>query len=173
MGSDESHFNISLFQLWGTSHKSVSTDHNFWRERTAEADSNRSPSAYQPNALPLGQTGSPYWKLSSNCFVLVSWGKRDGGGAGCQCPCRGSLLWTQWQLTAIGYLGPGRASIVTEMEWELRQLVPLCSVQVFRQFLSLPPAPPHPPPPPVLTVWSHIYFRTNVIHMIMIMIQWV
>ena len=24
----------------------------------AEADSNRSPSAYQPNALPLGQTGS-------------------------------------------------------------------------------------------------------------------
>ena len=39
------------------SHKTVSTDHNFWRER-AEADSNRGPSAYQPNALPLGQTGS-------------------------------------------------------------------------------------------------------------------
>ena len=35
------------------------TDHNFWREKTAEADSNRGPSAYQPNALPLGQTGSP------------------------------------------------------------------------------------------------------------------
>ena len=33
--------------------------HNFWRERRAEADSNRGPSAYQPNALPLGQTGSP------------------------------------------------------------------------------------------------------------------
>ena len=30
----------------------------FWRERRAEAVSNRSPSAYQPNALPLGQTGS-------------------------------------------------------------------------------------------------------------------
>ena len=40
------------------SHKTVSTDHNFWRERRAEADSNRGPSAYQPNALPLGQTGS-------------------------------------------------------------------------------------------------------------------
>ena len=38
--------------------KTVSTDHNFWRERRAEADSNRGPSAYQPNALPLGQTGS-------------------------------------------------------------------------------------------------------------------
>ena len=41
------------------SHKTVSTDHNFWRERRAEADSNRGPSAYQPNALPLDQTGSP------------------------------------------------------------------------------------------------------------------
>ena len=40
------------------SYKTVSTDHNFWRERRAEADSNRGPSAYQPNALPLGKTGS-------------------------------------------------------------------------------------------------------------------
>ena len=30
----------------------------FGRERRAEADLNRGPSAYQPNALPLGQTGS-------------------------------------------------------------------------------------------------------------------
>ena len=29
----------------------------FWRERRAEAVSNRGPSAYQSNALPLGQTG--------------------------------------------------------------------------------------------------------------------
>ena len=36
----------------------MSTDHIFWRERRAEADSNRGPSSYQPNALPLGQTGS-------------------------------------------------------------------------------------------------------------------
>ena len=41
------------------SHRTVSTNHNlFWRERKAEAVSNRGPSAYQPNALPLGQTGS-------------------------------------------------------------------------------------------------------------------
>ena len=38
----------------------MSTDHNFWRERRAEVDSNWGPSAYQPNALPLGQTGSHY-----------------------------------------------------------------------------------------------------------------
>ena len=42
----------------GQSHKTVSTDLNFWRDRRAEADSNRGLSAYQPNALPLGQTGS-------------------------------------------------------------------------------------------------------------------
>ena len=42
----------------GQSHKTASTDHSFWRERRAEADSNRSRSAYHPNALPLGHTGS-------------------------------------------------------------------------------------------------------------------
>ena len=36
----------------GQSHETVSTDHNFWRERRAEADSNGGSS------LPLGQTGS-------------------------------------------------------------------------------------------------------------------
>ena len=48
----------------GQSHKTVSTDHNSWTERRAEADSNRGPSAYQPNALPLGQTGS--WEDSQH-----------------------------------------------------------------------------------------------------------
>ena len=43
----------------GQSHiKTVSTDNNFSREMRAAADSNRGPSAYQPIALPLGQTGS-------------------------------------------------------------------------------------------------------------------
>ena len=36
----------------GQSQNTVFTDHNFWRERRAEADLNRSPSAYQPNSLP-------------------------------------------------------------------------------------------------------------------------
>ena len=53
MGSDESCFNVPLIVK-----DKVSTDHTFWRDRRAEADSNRGPSAYQPNALPLGQTGS-------------------------------------------------------------------------------------------------------------------
>jgi len=42
----------------GQSHKTMCTDHNFWRERRAEADLNRGPSAYQHNALPLAQTSS-------------------------------------------------------------------------------------------------------------------
>ena len=50
----------------GQTHKTLSTDHNFRRERRAEADSNRGPSAYQPNALLLGQTGShPLWSWHS------------------------------------------------------------------------------------------------------------
>ena len=49
----------------------MSTDHNFWRERRAEADSNRSPSAYQPNALPLGQTGSQDPAGVCFCFRLT------------------------------------------------------------------------------------------------------
>ena len=50
---------ISIFHnCEGQGHKTVSTDHNFWRERRAEADSNRGHSAFQPNALALGQTGS-------------------------------------------------------------------------------------------------------------------
>ena len=59
MGNDESHFifNVSV----GSDEQSQDSVHKpqpFGRERRAEAVSNRGPSAYQPNALPLGQTGS-------------------------------------------------------------------------------------------------------------------
>ena len=58
VGSDHSHFNVSLIVRDKVT-RQASTDHKFLRERTTEADSNRGPSAYQPNALPQGQTGSP------------------------------------------------------------------------------------------------------------------
>ena len=48
MGSDKSHFDVSLFVKDKVTTKTVSTDHNFGRERRAEADSNRGPSVYQP-----------------------------------------------------------------------------------------------------------------------------
>ena len=54
----------------GQSYKTVSTNNDFWRERRAEADSNRGPSAYQPNALPLGQTGALHIKGSKERCLL-------------------------------------------------------------------------------------------------------
>ena len=56
----------------GQSHKTASRDHNFWRERRAEADSNGGPSAYQPNALMLNQTGSrsPHPAQPLTCTIL-------------------------------------------------------------------------------------------------------
>ena len=39
LGNNESHFNVSLL-CEGHSHKTMSTDHSFRRERRAEADSN-------------------------------------------------------------------------------------------------------------------------------------
>ena len=65
----------------GQSHKTASTDHNFWRERSTEADSNRGPSAYQPNALPLGRTGSLHHKRlepSFNCHHLSNFTRHSG-----------------------------------------------------------------------------------------------
>ena len=53
VGSDESHFNVSLIVRDKVTRPCPQTA-TFWRERRAEAASNRGPSAYQPNALPLG-----------------------------------------------------------------------------------------------------------------------
>ena len=42
----------------GRSHKTVSTDHNFWSERRVKMDLSWGLSAYQPNASLLGQTST-------------------------------------------------------------------------------------------------------------------
>ena len=49
MGIDESNFNVSLIVTDKVTIKtSVHKPQPFWRERRAEAESNRGPSAYQP-----------------------------------------------------------------------------------------------------------------------------
>ena len=58
MGSDERHFNASLIARDKVTRQCPQTTNLFRTERRAEAESNLGPSAYQPNALPLGQTGS-------------------------------------------------------------------------------------------------------------------
>ena len=64
MGSNhESHFNVSVGSD-GQSHKTVSTIHNLFEEK-GEPKRYRTASAHQPNALPLGQTGSLYLLLFS------------------------------------------------------------------------------------------------------------
>ena len=60
VGSDESHFNVSLIVRDKVTRQCPQTRPQLPCEENGETktDSNRGPSAYQPNALPLGQTGS-------------------------------------------------------------------------------------------------------------------
>ena len=81
VGSDESHFNVSLIVRDEVTRQCLQTT-TFWRERRAEADSNRGPSAYQPTALPLGQTGwqptgkpghnTKLWRLAALLLTLTA-----------------------------------------------------------------------------------------------------
>ena len=91
----------------GQSHKTVSTDHNFWRERRAEADSNRRSSAYQPDALPLGQTGS-HPTMKQLCRLYLIGGLKAGSPSPLWCVTRSARSsgeadsrvtepWTYWQ----------------------------------------------------------------------------
>ena len=57
MGSDESHFNVSLIVRDKVTRQCPQTT-TFLKRKGAEAVSNRGPSTYQPTALALGQTGS-------------------------------------------------------------------------------------------------------------------
>ncbi len=71
IGSDESHFNVSVGSV-GQSHRTVSTSHNLFEEKgEPKRVSNRGPSAYQPNALPLGQTGSPMLGVCTATYTLL------------------------------------------------------------------------------------------------------
>ena len=63
VGSCVSHFNVS-FVVWAKSQDSVHKP-LFLKRKDSRSGSNRSPSAYQPSALPPGHTGSQsprsYW----------------------------------------------------------------------------------------------------------------
>ena len=50
----------------------MSTNQNFWWQRRAKADWNRGPSGYQPNALPLGQTGSRRAQLTTHGYIRAN-----------------------------------------------------------------------------------------------------
>ena len=70
LGSDESHFNVSVGSD-GQSHKTVSADHNHFEEK-GEPKRYRTEvfPLYQPNALPLDQTGSLARGLLTNIVCI-------------------------------------------------------------------------------------------------------
>ena len=88
MGSDESHFNVSVgsdgqshFNVSvgsdGQNHKTVYTNHNLSEEKGE-------PKRYQPNALPLGQTGSHYYYYNNHghFYGKVKHARLLGGSGG-------------------------------------------------------------------------------------------
>ena len=83
---------------------SVHKPQPFWRKRRAKAVSNRGPSAYQPNALPLGQTGfltivtvsKQTWCLTSTETIRLI---RDGEGRGYGDVGRGKVYTYRYTVT--------------------------------------------------------------------------
>ena len=67
MGSDESHFNVSL-TVRGKVKRRCPQTRTFEEKGEPKRGIEPKSSAYRPNGLPLGQTGSPM--QSSQCFFL-------------------------------------------------------------------------------------------------------
>ena len=61
MGCDESHFKVSLF--WGTKWPDSVHRPQFLKRKESRSRFEPRSLAYQPNALPLGQTGSREWNI--------------------------------------------------------------------------------------------------------------
>ena len=75
MGSDESHFNVSLTARDKVTRQCLQTT-TFLKRKESEAESSPGPSAYLPNVLPLGQTGSLkniHFVSRLNLAVMVVW----------------------------------------------------------------------------------------------------
>ena len=70
MGSDESHFNVSLTVRDKVTRQCPQTT-TFEEKGEPEADSNRGPSAYLPNALPLGQNVSRMSRFYSHLLFIL------------------------------------------------------------------------------------------------------
>ena len=71
MGSDESHFNVLLTVRDKVTRQCPQTTPVLEvKGEPTEAESNRGPSVYQPNALPLVQTGSLEKTLAKSNFIF-------------------------------------------------------------------------------------------------------
>ena len=150
----------------GQSQKTVSTDHNFWSERRAEAGSKRDPSIYQPNALQLGQNGSRKTKKWREKRKKKSVDDHDVGlnvlgcRAGAILVVVEVLLYVHRNRRLIRDGSPGRSPRLLHSSWVQglahRQghlmedcATTRCAPPEFRPLppRSLPPLWPRPPPP--------------------------
>ena len=109
MGSDESHFNVSVGSD-GQSYKTMSTNHNLFDEK-GEPKRCRTQvlPLTGPNALPLGQTGSLL--LSLSLFFSPPERKKAEFSRGCnknrkvpRC-ADGSVAQTSWPTYIINFFG--------------------------------------------------------------------
>ena len=98
---------LMFYNCEGQSYKTVSTDHNLWRERSAEADSSRGPSAYQPNSLPLDQTGSQNDGIYLSQFIQIRFLRAPTPSSLRFCQCHASKsyniclsLYLSWCITS-------------------------------------------------------------------------
>ena len=85
----------------------MSINHIFFKTKESRSGSNRGPSAYQPNILPLGHTGSHLWRtaawnnIASSCNVPRSLYKpANRVGAAVSRGLKSDVIWT---LTRRGY----------------------------------------------------------------------
>ena len=95
MGSDESHFNVSLIVRDKVTRPTPQTT-TFEEKGEPKRESNRGPSAYQPTALPLDQTSSLKGSLHRSIYIRLmtvlfpGQGKRRVDGVG-SLPVLGSI----------------------------------------------------------------------------------
>ena len=105
----------------------MSTDHNFWSERRAEAGSKRDPSVYQPNALELGQNGSRKTKKKKKkkrkkASMIMMWGLMSvlGCRAGAILVVVEVLLYVHRNRRLIRDGSPGRPPRLLHSSWAVQ-----------------------------------------------------
>ena len=101
--SDESHFNVSLIGRAKVTRQCPQTTTLSEEKGKPNAESNRVPSAYQPNALPLGQTGSLTQLYPRLCIYTFTTEPeaRPRSGTRKHAGCHWLGRWNEQHLTAI------------------------------------------------------------------------
>ena len=117
----ESRFNASLIVRDKATRQCPRTT-TFLKRKRAEADSNRGPSAYQPNVLSLCQTGSHSPQERTWIDIIANWGLR--GLADCTALSRkiSNPWYVSGHIVRWGHWGSPRA--ITYWKWNMYLISP-------------------------------------------------